>query len=876
MKRIFVFLSILLFYQGIFAQRVLCTIGNEEFRATWVITWEHINPNWTAEQNKAKVQKILDNHKKANMNAVLWQARQSGTAYYNSSYEPWGYYANYHQYPGYDPLAYAVEEAHKRGLELHAWFNSFESYSTYPGTPAAQHPEWICRDRNGNPMTYHRWLSPGLTAVREYLINVAMEIVRNYDIDGLHLDFVRWNNEYSGAQKYQQPKKYEEEELPSLSDYIITEEQAKALIKNQENRYLYDIEHPYSAGVPEGFESWEEWWRWCVTEFVRVLHDSIQAVKPWVRLSVAALGNYRAGGPGAWNGYYTVFQDAALWFNEGYVDQLTPMHYHWTTGSGFYKSLRNDWEPHIQQGINDGRLYTVGPGSYMLAYHNVWEKHPEIVEACRSIEWVDGFQFFSYRWWDDYRYWEEAGATFFNCKTKIRDTKLIDSIPPDPPIISLYKIDSLTYEIAVNLPATITSDCWYAIYRSPDSIIDVDNDEIVHIHFGDSSFTYLEYFDGTQDYNGRYFYAATALDRYWNESEISNVVGSDSIPSFAPVVIATIPLEGDTISINSPIVIYFSKTMDVTSFENAISITPTIDIAQLSWSDGNKTLTIETSECFQYDTEYTLTIEPLAKDINGKPLDGNGDGIGGDPFILNFRTKAVDDIPPKIVFSYPNIAGTDTLDVQDIITFVFDELLDPNTLTSNSVALYRSSTKIPIQFLHSVIDDKSVLSIQPEQPLETSAEYTVLLWNTITDTSGNPIESYVTANFRTSSECYTEIKPIEDFSVPGEWWQPNQSGSTEGIIVHGTEWGYTSTVYLPATSPRKSAFLRYEWDTTASEFLLREYLAGGTPRSVLFDTTYILQCYIFGDHSNNKFRFCVDDSTMDQSAFHEVSKWITL
>jgi uncharacterized lipoprotein YddW (UPF0748 family) len=77
---------------------------------------------------------------------------------------------------------------------------------------------------------------------------------------------------------------------------MITESQIQDLQENLAGRYLYDIEHPYSAGVPQGFSSWEDWWRWSVTEFVRTLHDSIQSVKPWVRLSPAALGKYNWSG----------------------------------------------------------------------------------------------------------------------------------------------------------------------------------------------------------------------------------------------------------------------------------------------------------------------------------------------------------------------------------------------------------------------------------------------------------------------------------------------------------------------------------------------------------------------------------------------------
>jgi uncharacterized lipoprotein YddW (UPF0748 family) len=192
MKNVLTFLIFLLLPILISAQQ-----NNQEFRATWVITWEYISASSSVEQNKARIRKILDEHKAANMNAVVWQIRQAGTAYYNSSYEPWGSYAG-GTYPGFDPLQYALEEAHKRGLEFHAWFNVFASGSTAPGAPASQHPEWICRDRDGNPMTSNIALSPGLEEVRNYLKNVAMEVVRNYDIDGLHFDYVRWN-EYSNS-----------------------------------------------------------------------------------------------------------------------------------------------------------------------------------------------------------------------------------------------------------------------------------------------------------------------------------------------------------------------------------------------------------------------------------------------------------------------------------------------------------------------------------------------------------------------------------------------------------------------------------------------------------------------------------------------------
>ena len=270
--------------------------ANNEFRATWVITWEHIDQYKNPGQNMEKIRKIMSDHKAANMNAVIFQVRQSGTAYYQSSYEPWGYYAGY-QYPGYDPLEYAIEEAHKHGLELHAWFNVFQTSSTYPGTPAAEHPEWICRDQNGIPMTSYRSVSPGLEEVKNYTINVAMEIVRNYDIDGLHLDYIRWNEHTNTGREAVEP-------IMELQrrDGLISSEELQNLNNNPSGRYLYDYNHRFSSGIPEGFDSWENWWRWSVTTFVETLHDSIQSVKPQVRLSAAVLGKYN------WSGWLIIYR----------------------------------------------------------------------------------------------------------------------------------------------------------------------------------------------------------------------------------------------------------------------------------------------------------------------------------------------------------------------------------------------------------------------------------------------------------------------------------------------------------------------------------------------------------------------------------------
>lgn len=846
---------------------------NEEFRATWVITWEHIDGGKSAAANMANVRYILDRHLQANMNAVLWQVRQGGTSYYDSAIEPWGRYAGY-SYPGYDPLAYAIQEAHKRGMELHAWFNVFHTSEMIPGAPAFEHPEWICRDRDGLPMTSSRSISPGLAQVRAYLIQVAMDIVRRYDIDGLHLDYVRWN-EYTNS--LLSASSGIEEASPEKSlDGIISPQRLAELESNAAGRYLYDVEHPYSAGVPTGFASWEDWWRWSVTEFVRVLHDSIQAAKPWVRLSAAALGKYNWSG---WQGYGTVYQDAALWFNKGYVDQLMPMHYHWTTGNDFYNMLKGGcpecWSQYIQEGIQAGRLYSVGPPSYILSDQKIMSRHLDIVEKSRSVPWVDGFQFFSYGSWEGNDYWQQAADSFFPRKTKVRASKFILDQVPASPTLQIEKLDSLHYRLTVTPDAGVVENHRFALYRSTDNVADLDSDEIIDIHFGDSAYQVPDSFTGTQDYNGRYYYYATAFDRYWNESASSATAESDPIPSFPPMVLSSWPANGDTIPTNAGVVLTFSKTMDVNSFQNAIAFTPPTSLGENVWSVDKKTLTITPRYGLSHSTQYTLMLSPAITDVNGAQLDGDGNGVAGDPFRLTFRTEDRDLIGPRIVASRPDAeAPAENFLIDEVLTFVFDELVSPASITDSTVSLTLGETAVPYASLLTQLDARSVLTVQPKQAFVNQASYAVTLRQSITDTSGNPMVEDFHVEFTTSAERYTSVKDIDQFFSVSNWKQPNYSGSTKGIVESNTTFELARDIYLPNVIParRNSASLRYQWKETSTEgYLLREWLTSTSEAAkVLFDTSYTLQCHVFGDGSGNKLRFCLDDGATG----HEVSTWL--
>ena len=187
-----------------------------------------------------------------------------------------------------------------------------------------------------------------------------------------------------------------EEEIRVLDGQAINEKLSKAVSPAQANRYIYDAQHPLSGGVPAGFSSWADWRRWTVTEFVSLLSETVHPIKPWLRISAAALGNYNWGG---WNGYHTVFQDAALWFNQGYLDQLTPMHYHWVTNTSYdvqgFKdmligengdnSAHDCWGRYILPGLDAGRLFSCGPNSVTLDGAGRWVDPEPLVPVIRNI-----------------------------------------------------------------------------------------------------------------------------------------------------------------------------------------------------------------------------------------------------------------------------------------------------------------------------------------------------------------------------------------------------------------------------------------------------------------------------------------------------------
>jgi uncharacterized lipoprotein YddW (UPF0748 family) len=171
------------------------TDPKREFRGVWIATVENID--WPAlhtnsEQQKADLIAQLNAHEQTGINAVMFQVRPAADAFYAKSREPWSKWLTGKQgkapEPLYDPLEFAINEAHKRGMELHAWFNPYRA--TNDGNFSALSPGHITRIKPEWFFTYGgiKLFNPGIPDVRDYIVRVILDVVDNYDIDGVHMD----------------------------------------------------------------------------------------------------------------------------------------------------------------------------------------------------------------------------------------------------------------------------------------------------------------------------------------------------------------------------------------------------------------------------------------------------------------------------------------------------------------------------------------------------------------------------------------------------------------------------------------------------------------------------------------------------------------
>lgn len=303
------------------------TLPARECRAVWLTTlsgldWPSAATRGNPEAQQRELRVILDNLVARNINTVYFQARSRGNAFYRSAIEPWAaeLSGSFGTDPGWDPLAFAISEAHARGLELHAWVNVFKVWSGGASPPrstpphiAHASPTWATEYKG------EQWIDPGIPEAREWLVRLFSDIALRYDLDAIHLDYAR----------------YPEADFDDAATY-------RRLGRGTERA---------------------AWRRANVDAFVEELSARLRALKPRLRLGAAPIGIYESI-PDArgWQGYHALGQDSRGWLRKGLVDYLAPQIY-WglkRRGSNVdFDALIHDW-----QRASSGRTIIAGMAPY--------------------------------------------------------------------------------------------------------------------------------------------------------------------------------------------------------------------------------------------------------------------------------------------------------------------------------------------------------------------------------------------------------------------------------------------------------------------------------------------------------------------------------
>jgi uncharacterized lipoprotein YddW (UPF0748 family) len=345
-----------------------------EFRGAWVATVANIDwpskPGLPVEKQQAEFLAILEKALELKLNAIVFQVRPMADALYESKLEPWSEYLTggigKAPEPNYDPLAFAVREAHARGLELHAWFNPYRARHPSARSPASADHITKRRPDLAKPYGTHHWMNPTSKEVQDHSIAVFLDVVKRYDVDGVHID------------DYFYPYKERDKDGKSIP------------FPDDDTWAAYQ-----KAGGKLGRDDWR---RDAVNRFVRRMYDEVKKVKPWVKVGVSPFGIWRPGNPpgiAGFDQYAELYADARLWFNEGWVDYFTPQLY-WPIAQekqSFPKLL--DWwagenkkQRHLWPGLYTSRVTGAEKG---------WPAREVVdqIEVVRRTEGSDGVIHFS-------------------------------------------------------------------------------------------------------------------------------------------------------------------------------------------------------------------------------------------------------------------------------------------------------------------------------------------------------------------------------------------------------------------------------------------------------------------------------------------------
>ena len=373
-------------------------------------------PGLSAFEQQHELRALLDRVVELNMNAVVFQIRPAADALYESALEPWSEYLTGQMgsppEPYYDPLAFAIHEAHRRGLELHAWFNPFRAlHKTSESLVSPRHitetnPELVVRYGD------QWWMDPGNPDAQQHSLNVIRDVVKRYDIDGVHID-----------------------------DYF----------------YPYPVKGPGGRSLPfPDDKSWEkaqekgvtlsrdDWRRENINRFIERLYATIKLEKPWVKVGISPFGIWRPGHPEPIRGldaYLSLYADSRLWLQRGWVDYMSPQLYWSINSSGqSFPKLYEWWKT---QNTRNRHLW---PGSAIYRIDSHGWKEEEIlnqIRITRSSTGKSGNILFSMRILDEgnNRLGDHLSRDVYAEPALIPDSPWLYAPSPRKPSISVDMVD---------------------------------------------------------------------------------------------------------------------------------------------------------------------------------------------------------------------------------------------------------------------------------------------------------------------------------------------------------------------------------------------------------------------------------------------------
>jgi uncharacterized lipoprotein YddW (UPF0748 family) len=486
-----VLLFLVIYSASIFSQE----FPKRELRGVWIATVANIDwPSSPAETSGEQIRElveIFDKLKAAGINAVYFQVRTECDALYRSSYEPWSYWLTGKQGkspdPYYDPLSFAVNEAHARGMEIHAWMNPYRAVKDTSAYPVSEnhitktHPEWILQFGN------YKMLNPGIPRVTEYICNIVTDIIKRYNVDGVHLD------------DYFYP----------YSPQITTEDSASF--------------RKYKGN----FTNIDDWRRNNINTMIASVYKAIYKLNPNLKFGVSPFGvvdNKYAGTKG-FSSYNTIYCDPLTWIQQKTVDYVAPQLY-WEIGNKFsdFKKLLPWWAS-----VANGRDLYIGLFSSKMAAPDWKGDHSELyneIRMARKYKNVNGLIFFSAKSiTQNYSGLADSlKSSIFKYPAFVPVMKWKNPVQPPAPANLAVKGNDSSRILSWSKPViNMNTKLNYVIYRFEDkSKIDLDDPKnILSIVHNDSS--YIDK-DVLQNVN-KLVYVVTSADNQQIES-INYSIGS--------------------------------------------------------------------------------------------------------------------------------------------------------------------------------------------------------------------------------------------------------------------------------------------------------------------------------------------------------------